>query len=73
MLFAGRQRAGRVARLLMAFTALSLIAGTISGCGNKNPAANSPYTSPGTYDILITATDGTLTHTAAHSLTVTAK
>jgi endonuclease/exonuclease/phosphatase family metal-dependent hydrolase len=80
LLFAGRQRASLIftkqrhaIRLLLAFAALSLMAGAMSGCGNKNPALNSSYTSPGTYNILITATDGTITHTAAYSLTVTAK
>ncbi len=70
LLFTGRRRA---VRLLPAFVALSLIAGAVSGCGNKDPAQNASYTSPGTYNILITATDGVLTHTAAYSLTVTAK
>ena len=57
----------------MAFVALSMVAGAMSGCDSKKPAANSPYTSPGTYNILITATHGTLTHTAAYSLTMTAR
>ena len=70
LLFAGRRRA---VRLLLALVAVSLMAGAISGCGNKNPALNAGYTAPGTYDILITATDGTLRHTAAYSLTVTSK
>ncbi len=70
ILFAGRRRAPRV---LLACVALLLTGGSITGCGTRKPAANTPYTSPGTYDILITATDGTLTHTAAYSLTVTAK
>ncbi len=72
-LLRGSRRAGRAARLLLALSAVSLASGLMSGCGSKLPARNTPYTAPGKYDILVTATDGTITHTAAFSLTVTAK
>ena len=67
------RRSARAIRLVMAFVALALAAGAMSGCGSKDPARNAPYTSPGAYNILITATDGILTHTAAYALTVTAR
>ena len=67
------RRSSRAARLLLAFVALSVAAGGMSGCGTRNPALNAPYTAPGTYEILITASDGTSTRTATYSLTVTAK
>ena len=72
-LLRARRQARRTARLLLACASLALAAGALSGCGSKTPAQNSPYTAPGTYDILITATDGTVTRTAAYALTVTAK
>ncbi len=72
-LLLGRRRMSDTARLMTALIALGLLAGGLSGCSGKLPDLNSPYTAPGTYSILITATDGIITHTAAYSLTVTAK
>jgi hypothetical protein len=60
-------RAGLFA-LLLAAGGLSL-----SGCSGRLPDANSPYTPPGTYSYLVTASDGTLTHTATYTLTVTVR
>ena len=73
VLMAGRQRATRVSRVILALVALTLLAGSVSGCSGKIPAQNSPYTAPGTYDIKVTATDGLITRSATYSLTVTAK
>jgi PKD repeat protein len=43
----------------------------MTGCTGKEPAANSPYTAPGSYTVTLTATDGFLVHSATYALTVT--
>ncbi|MGI4854911.1 MAG: choice-of-anchor D domain-containing protein [Janthinobacterium lividum] len=72
-LLAGQRRARCTARLPLALLAVALTAGAMNGCSGKLPDRNTPYTLPGTYDVLVTATDGTITHAATYSLTVTAK
>ncbi|MBS1801379.1 MAG: choice-of-anchor D domain-containing protein [Acidobacteria bacterium] len=57
-------------------TALLLAAAgiaSLSGCSGKLPDRNSVYTTPGSYTYTLSATDGTITHTATYQLTVTAK
>jgi hypothetical protein len=46
---------------------------SLSGCSGKYPDRNSTYTAPGSYTYTLSATDGTITHTATYQLTVTAK
>ena len=60
-------RSGLLALLL---TAMGMFA---TGCSGKTPALNGVYTLPGTYTYTISATDGTLVHSATYSLTVTPK
>ncbi len=72
-LLAGRRRLHGNARLLAGWIALGSLMAGLSGCSGKYPDLNSPYTAPGTYTLQITATDGIVTHTAAYTLTVTAK
>jgi hypothetical protein len=50
---------------------LAAVAMGMTGCTGKEPAANSPYTVPGSYTVTLTATDGFLIHTATYALTVT--
>ncbi|HEY5055041.1 MAG TPA: choice-of-anchor D domain-containing protein [Acidobacteriaceae bacterium] len=52
---------------------LVVLGGTISGCSGKLPAQNAIYTSPGSYVITVSATDGFLRHSATYTLTVSAK
>jgi hypothetical protein len=73
VLFAAGGRGRPAGRLLLALIALGLTAGAMSGCSGKLPDLNSPYTEPGTYDYVLTVTDGQLSHSATLSLTVTAK
>lgn len=59
-----RRRAVRIAGLLSALLVLALYT---SGCGSSTPFAATPA---GTYTYTITATDGTVSHTATYALTV---
>jgi hypothetical protein len=42
----------------------------VTGCSGKYPSQNNPYTTAGNYTYTVTATDGTLTHSATYSLQV---
>jgi len=69
-----RLRKTRVApRLLAGIVMLMLLAGANLGCGSRDPDKNSSPTYPGTYTYTVSATDGTITHTATYSLTVTVR
>jgi hypothetical protein len=46
---------------------------SLSGCSGQLPSRNSTYTAPGNYTFTLSATDGTITHTATYQLSVTAK
>lgn len=70
LLWDGRRRFRMAARLLLGVLALMAVAGGLTGCSGKYPALNSPYTEPGTYIYTVTATDGTIAHTAAYTLVV---
>lgn len=70
LLLAMRKRTFIPALLALLFV---IALGTTTGCSGKLPDRNNPYTEPGEYKYTITATDGTLTHTATYTLKVTAK
>ncbi len=69
---ARRRMAVRV-RLLGICGACLLVLGGLSGCSGKYPDLNSPYTEPGSYTYTVTATDGTVSHTATYTLAVRAR
>ena len=66
-----RRRAGAISTLLSLLLA-ALLAGGLSGCSGKLPSLNPVFTPPGVYPVRLSATDGTLTRTAAYTLTVVA-
>jgi hypothetical protein len=45
----------------------------LTSCTGKLPDQNAAWTGAGNYTVTVTATDGFLVHSAAYSLTVTAK
>lgn len=73
MLCLKRRSAGALARSSIVMLALLLTGFALTGCGGKAPGQNANPTTPGNYTYTVTATDGTITHTATYSLTVTAK
>ncbi len=70
LLWDGRRRFRLATRQLLGVLALMAVAGGLTGCSGKYPDLNSPYTEPGTYLYTVTATDGTIAHTAAYTLVV---
>lgn len=68
-----RRRRSWLPRLTAAIALLALLGFANLGCGSKDPSKNADPTMPGTYTYTVSATDGTLTHTATYSLTVTAR
>ncbi len=68
-LFFTRRR--RLPRLTAAIFFLAAMGLANLGCSGKLPSQNTNPTYPGTYTYTLSATDGTLTHTAAYTLTVT--
>ena len=70
-------RASRRGRTLLRAAAALIVLGVLGlsnlGCSGRTPDKNANPTNPGTYTYTFTATDGTLTHTASYTLTVTAK
>lgn len=71
-LWFGRRRT-TLPRLMAAVLALGLLSAAGLGCSGKLPDRNASPTYPGTYTYTVSATDGTLTHTATYSLTVTVR
>jgi hypothetical protein len=79
LLFAGsgwllwRRRKGTAALVRGGVIVLALTAGAllVTGCSGKYPSQNNPYTTVGSYTYTLSATDGTLTHTATYTLQVT--
>jgi hypothetical protein len=74
LLYRRRKQAGvsdwvRLTALLLAAAGIA----SLSGCSGKYPSKNVTYTTPGAYTYTLTATDGTITHSATYTLTVTAK
>jgi len=50
------------------------VAFSLAGCSGKLPAVNADYTvAPGTYTYTLTATDGTISHSATYTLNVSTK
>jgi hypothetical protein len=68
MVLRRRRTFGRVALLMVVLAAVAM---GMMGCTGKEPAANTPYTAPGSYTVTLTATDGFLVHSATYALTVT--
>ena len=70
LLFRNRRSLQLPATLFLAALILLLASSGLTGCSSKYPDLNSPYTSPGTYTYTVTATDGSINHTAIYTLTV---
>jgi hypothetical protein len=73
LLLVSRRRAGSLARTGLFAVMLLAFGISTTGCSGKVPAQNSVYTGPGSYVLTVTATDGSLVHSATYNLTVTAK
>ena len=52
---------------------VGLVGVSLTGCSGKSPDKNANPTLPGNYTYTVTATDGTITHSATYGLTVTIK
>jgi hypothetical protein len=70
LLWLRRRAAGKLLQSGLVAVLLAACALSLSGCSGKQPALNAQSTAPGTYTYTLTATDGTLTHTASFTLTV---
>jgi hypothetical protein len=73
LLWFARRRVKGLARAGALFGLALFFLLPLSGCSGKLPSKNSDPTYPGTYTVTVTATDGTLTRSAAYTMTVTAK
>lgn len=73
LLWRPRKHFGSGLRLALVVLLLTAMSSAVAGCSSKLPDRNSSYTAPGTYTYTLTATDGTLKHTATYTLTVRAK
>ncbi len=73
VLWAARRRSRAALHPLLAAVAFLVATGGLTGCSGKYPDRNSPYTEPGVYTYTVSATDGTVTHTATYTLTVRAR
>ena len=60
-------------RLIASVLLLASLGAFTSGCSGKLPPRNPSYTPPGTYTYTVTASSGSLSHSATYMLTVTAK
>jgi hypothetical protein len=72
LLWRTRRSAVTLARGGLLMLLLAAIGFTVVGCSGKQPAQNSVYTTPGSYTITVSATDGFLVHSATYTLTVKA-
>lgn len=70
LLWLSRKRVSTFARYGLFVLFLSAATILASGCSGKLPAMNSPYTTAGSYTYTLTATDGTITHSATYTLKV---
>jgi len=72
LLWRTRCKARIILRSSLMIVLLAVIGLSMTGCSGKLPAQNSAYTTPGSYTITISATDGFLVHSATYTLTVRA-
>ncbi len=70
LLWRTRRKSGIILRAGLMIALLAAIGLSITGCSGKLPAQNPAYTSPGSYVITVSATDGFLVHSATYTLTV---
>jgi hypothetical protein len=70
LLWRTRRKSGVVLRSGLMIALLAAIALSATGCSGKLPAQNPAYTSPGSYVITVSATDGFLVHSATYTLSV---
>jgi hypothetical protein len=73
LLWRTRRRAGTMLRCGLMLAVLAAIGMAMAGCSGKLPAQNPAFTSPGSYTVTVTATDGFLVRTATYSLNVSSK
>lgn len=59
-----------LARVAVLFVGVVIAGAGLTGCGNIGDPINLVYTNAGAYTYTVTATDGTLTHSATYTLTV---
>lgn len=70
LLFIKRRSAKSPMRLMLWTLLLATASLSTTGCSGSYPTLNPAYTPPGTYAYTLTATDGTLTHSATFQLNV---
>jgi hypothetical protein len=70
LLWRTRRRSGVLLRSGLTIALLAAIGLSLTGCSGKLPSQNPAYTSPGTYTITVSASDGFLVHSATYVLTV---
>jgi len=73
LLWRTRRRAGRMLRCGLMLAVLAAIGLSMTACSGKLPAQNPAFTSPGSYAVTVTATDGFLIHSATYNLSVSSK
>jgi hypothetical protein len=73
LLWRTRRRAGTRLRCGLMLAVLAAVGMAMTGCSGKLPAQNPAFTSPGSYVITVTATDGFLVRTATYTLKVSSK
>ncbi len=73
LLWMRRRSTAKLARMTLMMLLLGVAAMGATGCSGHLPDSNSVYTAPGSYTYTVSATDGTVTHTATFNLTVTVK
>jgi CHASE2 domain-containing sensor protein len=73
LLWRTRRHAGRMLRCGLMLAVLAAIGLSMTACSGKLPAQNPAFTSPGSYAVTVTATDGFLIHSATYNLSVSSK
>jgi hypothetical protein len=72
LLWRTRRKSRVVLRMGLAIAFFAAIGLAITGCSGKMPTQNPAYTSPGSYTITVSATDGFLVRSATYTLSVRA-